>query len=143
MDHNSCAARLHQCQFKEKETINQMPFTQTPQYEDREKWPDFVGETVILEPIKKHERVPTKFGLQDCFEAIVWVLRDGGLEPHAGIRIFNNRIISQLDVALRMQAPIAGQVERDGNSVKVMPLEADMEQYLESLFFNNGNGVAG
>lgn len=112
-----------------------MPFTQPPKYDqDRETWPDFVGETVVVEPQKKIEGVDTRYGKQDCYETIVWVLKGSNLEPHAGVRIFNQRLVSQLEVAHRMQAPIAGVVTRDGNSVRLLPAESDVETFLGNLW---------
>ena len=112
-----------------------MPFTNAPKYnQDREVWPDFVGETVIVEPVKKVAAVPTKYGPQDCYEAILWVLKDGALEPHAGIRIFNQRIVSQLEIAHRMQAPIPGHVDREGTSIRLMEVDDVTRSHLEALW---------
>ncbi len=112
-----------------------MPFTNPPKYDqDRETWPDFVGETVIVEPIKKHTNVPTRYGAQDCYESIVWVLRGNSLEPHAGVRIFNQRIVSQLEVAHRMSSPIPGVVAKDGNSVRLTDATPEITEYLSQLW---------
>lgn len=114
-----------------------MPFTQPPKYDQtRETWPDFVGQTVVVEPIKKLSDVPTKFGASDAYEAIVWVLGDGdeGLIPHAGIRIFNSRIVAQLEVAQRMDAPIAGVVERNGQSIQLIDAPPEITEYLSKIW---------
>lgn len=120
-----------------------MPFTQPPKYDqDRETWPDFVGETVIVEPVKKLHDVPTRYGNQDAYESIVWVLRGNTLEPHAGVRIFNQRLVSQLEVADRMKSPIPGVVSKEGNSVRLTPATEEIEQYLSSLWDGEADQTA-
>lgn len=117
-----------------------MPFTEPPKYDaDREVWPDFVGETVIVEPIKKLYAVQTRFGEQDAYEAIVWVLGNGELTPHPSIRIFNSRLVAQLEVAQRQNAPIAGVVQREGNSVRLVPAPQEVEDYLLKLWEGMGS----
>ena len=113
-----------------------MPFTEPPSYDqNRETWPSFVGETVIVEPIKKLEQVETRYGKQDAYECIVWVLTDDqALLPHAGIRIFNSRIVAQLEVAHRVQSPIPGIVQREGNSIQLVAASPEIQEILSRLW---------
>lgn len=40
-----------------------------------------------------------------------------------GVRIFSQRLLDVLDVAAKTNSPLVGQVTREGNAVRVIPLD--------------------
>lgn len=119
-------------------------FTAPPDYEARNPtWSDFVGQCAIIEPVRKHEKITTKFGVQDCWEVIVWCLQgeegQETLEPVSGIRIFASKLMDQLEIAAKTKDPMVGQIVKDGNATRVVALDEATLGTLSRLWQNLGN----
>lgn len=89
-----------------------MSFTAPPEYDEISRLTDYVGQYGILEPVTKEHDLRAKFGLTDAWDCIVWTYEDGDLTPHTGIRVFNKRLMRQLDAAHKANAPIVGLFEK-------------------------------
>lgn len=88
-----------------------MSFTSPPQYDEVERLADYIGQYGILEPVDKEHDIRAKFGLTDAWDCILWTYETGQLVPHTGIRVFNKRLMRQLDAAHKANAPIVGLLE--------------------------------
>lgn len=102
-----------------------MTFTAPPTTGEMEKLSDFIGQYGVLEPIHpKLFEQRTRFGTAGAvWDCILWVLEKDKLVPHTGIRIFNKRMVSTLDVAAKTNAPIAGLIQKgtgEDNTPKVI-----------------------
>lgn len=117
-----------------------MPFTEPPSYDDEnlEKFSNFVGKYGILEPVTYVDQVNTKFGTVPAWDCIFWELDQDKLVPHSGIRIFAKRLIQQLNVAKRVDSPIAGEVVKDGNSTRITVAPPTVMQFMEELYTKAG-----
>lgn len=113
-----------------------MPFTEPPSYadEDQERFSNFVGQYGVLEPITYTDNVATKFGNVPAWDCIFWRLDGDKLVPHSGIRIFAKKLVAQLNVAHRVKSPIAGEVIKEGNSIRITTAPPTVMQYLEELY---------
>lgn len=112
-----------------------MTFTNTPDYETSTGWPTFENSYVVLEPMTKHVQQPTKYGLQDSWDCIVWKYEptENTLIPYTGIRIFNKRIVGALSLAYKTGNPLAGHVHKGGKNGSAMVIENDGSPTMEVL----------
>lgn len=83
----------------------------------------------------KQLQQPTKFGTQDFWDCIVWQLspETNELIPFSGVRIFNTKIVSALDLAYKTGRPIAGHVHAGGANGQATVVEADGSPTMELL----------
>jgi hypothetical protein len=120
-----------------------MPFTEPPDFENPSGWSSYVGEYVVLEPIERLSQITTKFGVQNAWDCVVWKLNMDHLEPTPGVRIFNPKLVSSLDLAARQNAPMAGFVSHGGKNGNATVLINDHSVTMELLdrLWNNGDPV--
>ena len=104
-------------------------FTATPNFDEAEGWTKFIGRYVVVQPQSRLSQVKTKFGNQDCWDCVVWEVshNDFGnfLVPTPGIRIFNSKLVSTLDLAYSQGAPLAGLVYKGGRNGQATVMKDD------------------
>jgi hypothetical protein len=118
-------------------------FTTAPDFDKLDGWSNYVSKYVVLEPRSKQIQIPTKFGTQDCWECVVWELVNDHLDPHPGIRIFNPKLVSSLDLAYSQGKPLAGFVTKGGRNGNATIIKDDTSPTMELLsrLWDNGNPI--
>jgi len=119
------------------------PFTEPPDFENPSGWSSYVGKYVVLEPVERLNQITTKFGVQNAWDCVVWELSTDHLNPTPGVRIFNPKLVSSLDLANRQGAPLAGYVTTGGKNGNATVLLNDHSVTMELLdkLWRNGDPV--